>query len=222
MKRISFLPAQFFWALILFNFYALSSWTSPLKILVLVFSLFLLYFTRKASIPYRDTLKNDGEIYLSPVHGVVDSIRTNFSQSDGKSGSHEIRVTVGLWDEKGLYLPTSAEVSHLKAIRGKKMLRGSLADNFHQLNGDYSHTDFEITSKNQAQTLMRFIDCEYEVKPSIWLKSGDRGRGAACFGLYPLGGTLIIYLPQNCDILVFEKERIIPGQTVIAALKESK
>ena len=69
---------------------------------------------------------------------------------------------------------------------------------------------------------MRFIDCTYGHRPSIWLKSGDCGRGAACFGFYPFGGTLIIYLPQNSDILVFEKERVVPGQTVISAFKDVK
>jgi hypothetical protein len=53
----------------------------------------------------------------------------------------------------------------------------------------------------------------------LWVKSGDRGRGGACFGYYPFGGTLLIYLPAKSDILIFEKEKIFPGQSVIAATK---
>ena len=121
---------------------------------------------------------------------------------------------------KVFILPTAGEVSYLKANKGAKIPRNAESNQFYVPTHDLSHTDFVLKSKNQAKSLMRFIDCVYGQRPTIWLKSGDRGRGAACFGNYPFGGTLIIYLPQNSDILVFENERVVPGQTVIAALKD--
>ena len=222
MKRISFIPAQFFYLLVFIWMYSLWNWAFGYKLLVTAIVLVILYATRKASIPYRDTLKNNGEIYLSPVHGIVESIRRDTLGWEEFPGCHEVRISIGGWDEKGLYLPTAAEVSYLKASKGKKVLRGAGAEAFYGPVAELSHTDLVLTSKNQTKTLMRFIDCEYGIRPSIWLKSGDRGRGAACFGHYPFGGTLIIYLPENSDILVFERERIVPGQTVIAALKDAK
>jgi len=222
MRRLSFLPSEIFYGLLILQGYALWNWSIGYKVLVsvLVFSIF--YAFRKASVPYRDTLKNNGEIFLSPVHGVVESIRRDTTTWDDVPVTHEVRISIGGWAEKGLYLPTAGEVSYLKASKGKKIPRNADSQDFYLPLAEVSHTDFVLTSKNQTKSLMRFIDCTYGQRPSVWLKSGDRGRGAACFGYYPFGGTLIIYLPQNSDILVFEKERVVPGQTVIAALKDVK
>ncbi|MBA2404424.1 MAG: hypothetical protein H0V66_06610 [Bdellovibrionales bacterium] len=222
MRRFSFLPTELVYGFLILWFYALWNWSFGYKVLtsVLVFAIF--YAFRKISIPYRDTLKNNGEIFLSPIHGVVESIRRDTSVWDEVPVAHEVRISISGWAEKGLYLPTAGEVSYLKANRGKKIPRGADSQEFYRPMVELSHTDFILTSKNQTKSLMRFIDCTYGQRPTIWLKSGDRGRGAACFGFYPFGGTLIIYLPQNSDILVFEKERVVPGQTVIAAFKDVK
>jgi hypothetical protein len=222
MRRFTFLPAEFVYGFFFLWIYAMWNWSFGYRVLtsILVFTIF--YIFRRSSIPYRDTLKNDGEIFLSPVHGIVESIRRDASTWDELPVSHEIRISIGPFTEKGLYLPTSGEVSFLKANKGKKIPRNADSQDFYLPVAELAHTDFILTSKNQTKSLMRFIDCTHGQRPSIWLKSGDRGRGAACFGFYPFGGTLIIYLPQNSDILVFEKERVVPGQTVIAAFKDVK
>ncbi len=222
MRRFSFLPAELIYGFLILWIYACLNWSFGHKALISILLVTVFYALRRSSIPYRDTLKNNGEIFLSPVHGIVQSIRRDTSTWDDVPFTHEVRISIGPWDEKGLYLPTSGEVSFLKANRGNKIPRYSDSQNFYLPATEIAHTDFILTSKNLTKTLMRFIDCTYGQRPSIWLKSGDRGRGAACFGYYPFGGTLIIYLPQNSDILVFEKERVVPGQTVIAALKDVK
>jgi len=222
MRRFSFLPNLYVYLLLLLGLYGLKNWPLTYKILICLVVFLVFYVFRRSFIPYRDTLKNDGEIYLSPVHGIVESIRRDATSWDEVPFSHEVRISIGPWDEKGLYLPTAGEVSYLKATRGKKIDRGADAQEFYKPTTELSSTELVLTSKNFTKSLMRFIDCTYGQRPSMWLKSGDRGRGAACFGYYPLGGTLIIYLPQNSDILVFEKERVVPGQTVIAALKDVK
>jgi hypothetical protein len=178
--------------------------------------------TRRSQVPYRDTLKNDGEIFLSPVYGEVKSIRRSVELPHTSGSGQEVRISISGWSEKGLYLPTAGEVSYLRATKGLKISRDADPVAFYRPMDLVAHTDLVLTSKNKTQTLMRFVDCKYGARPTIWLKSGDRGRGAACFGYYPFGGTLLIYLPNNSDILVFEKEFVVPGQTVIAALKDSK
>lgn len=220
MKRLFFLPTEFSYGLLALIFYAF--WKMPLiyEIPVLLLSSLILFIFRRSSIPYRDTLKNDGEIYLSPVHGRVESVRHSVSSLDFPSPCHEVRISINFWDEKGLYLPTAGEATYLKATKGKKLHRRSPTHVFYGPVEELSHTDLTLTSKNQTGTLMRFIDCTTGDRPAIWLKSGDRGRGGACFGYYPFGGTLLIYLPASSDVLVYEKEIVVPGQTVIAALKD--
>ena len=222
MKRFTFLPTELVYSFLLLWIYALWNCSLGPKVLTSIFLILIFYICRRTSIPFRDTAKLDGEIFLSPVHGVVESIRRDATTWDEVAVTHEIRISIGPFSEKGLYLPTSGEVSFLKANRGKKIPRNSESQDFYLPASELSHTDFILRSKNQTKSLMRFIDCTYGHRPSIWLKSGDCGRGAACFGFYPFGGTLIIYLPQNSDILVFEKERVVPGQTVIAAFKDVK
>jgi hypothetical protein len=220
MSRLFFLPAEITYSLLALLIYAFVKLPLSFEIPILLLSSLILFLFRRASIPYRDTVKNDGEIYLSPVHGRVASIRHSVSIIDYPSPCHEVRIAISFWDEKGLYLPTSGEVTFLKANKGKKLNRDLETHFFYGPVDDLAHTDLTLMSKNKLQTLMRFIDCNLGIRPTIWLKSGDRGRAGACFGYYPFGGTLLIYLPANSDVLVFENERLIPGQTVIAAIKD--
>lgn len=222
MRRLSFLPAEIFFGLIILLIFGMLSFSLVWKILTILLVCFVLFFFRRAIVPYQDTWKNNGEIYLAPVYGVVESIRRDTDVWEQYPFSHEIRISIGPFKEKGLYLPTAGEISYLKAFVGAKINRYAPAEAFFRPVMDIAHTDIELTSKMQSKSLMRFIDCEYGQRPNLWLKSGDRGRAAACFGHYIFGGTLVIYLPQHSDILVYEKEHIIPGQTVIAAIKDMK
>lgn len=222
MKRFFFLPTTISWGLLVLLVYSWVNWSFGYSLLISVISFVVALVTRRTSVPYRDTLKNDGEIYLSPVYGEVKSIRRNVQLPHIAEEGQEVRISISGWSEKGLYLPTAGEVTFLKATKGLKISREAESVAFYRAMDDVAHTDFVLTSKNKTQTLMRFVDCKYGKRPTIWLKSGDRGRGAACFGYYPFGGTLLIYLPNNSDILIFEKEFVVPGQTVVAALKDSK
>jgi hypothetical protein len=220
MRRFFFLPTEITYGLIALIAWAFIDLPLLLEIPALLIASLVLFIFRRSRVPYRDTLKNDGEIYLSPIHGTIESIRHSVSIFDYPIPCHEVRISINFWDEKGLYLPTSGEVSYLKANRGAKVQRRSPTHVFYGPVEEIAHTDLTLTSKNQTGTLMRFIDCTTGKRPTIWLKSGDRGRGGACFGYYPFGGTLLIYIPDTSDILVYEKERVVPGQTVIAALKD--
>ncbi len=222
MKRFFFLPTSVSWGLFILFIYSWMNWGFGYSLLISVICFLAGLITRRNAVPYRDTLKNDGEIYLSPVNGEVKSIRRNIQLPHISGEGQEIRISISGWTEKGIYLPTAGEVTHLRATKGMKIAREAEPVAFYRAMDDVAHTDFVLTSKNNTQTLMRFVDCKYGSRPTIWLKSGDRGRGAACFGYYPFGGTLLIYLPNNSDILIFEKEFVVPGQTVIAALKDSK
>lgn len=220
MNRLTFLPLSLVYALIALLVISFLKFNLITKLITILFVTIIGILFRRSKVPYIDTFKIDGEMYLSPVYGLVEDIRQNITIPGSKEFGHEIRVSISIFEEKGLYLPSNAEVAYLKAFEGRKIPRNADSKEFFVSADELSHTDFVLNSRNQNQTLIRFIDCKYGKRPYIWLKSGDRGRGAACFGYYPFGGTLLIYLPQNSDILVFVNERIVPGQTVIAAIKD--
>jgi phosphatidylserine decarboxylase len=219
MKRFFFLSKDVFVGLLILIFVAYFFLSGFLKGLIIISALIVLLYLRRYYIPYRDTLKNEGEIYLSPVYGRVESIRRVENSFEFLPEAFEVRISSHFFDEHGLYLPTVGEMSFLRAYKGKGIYRYEKPEKFLGEFTDLAHTDVMLQSKNEVQTVLRFIDCKYGSRPHIWMKSGDRGRGAACFGYYPFGGTLIIYLPLNTDILVYPGEKIYPGQTVIAALR---
>lgn len=220
MKRFFFLQNEISFGLIGLMIWAFVKPPLIVEIPVLLMSSLVLFLFRRRPVNYVDTLKNDGEIYLSPVHGVVESVRYAVEVQDFPSPCHEVRISLNFWDEKGLYLPTTGELTYLRAIKGIKVPRKSTKETFFGPLEKLSHTEFSLLSKNQNLTLMRFIDFKMGKRPTIWLKSGDRGRAGACFGYYPFGGNLLVYLPITSDILVFENEQVVPGQSVIASLKD--
>lgn len=220
MKRFFFLPTFMSLGLLVILLYAFFKLHIVLLIPLILIISFLLFIFRRGYIPYRDTVRDDSEIYMAPVHGKVQSIRFSVTIPDFDFLVHEIRISMSVWDEKGLYLPTTGEVNFLKASKGKKTHRDSLPHYFYGPVDELSHTDFNLISKFENKTLIRFIDCVYGKRPSIWLKSGDRGRAGACFGYYPFGGSLLIYLPATSDVLVYEQETIVPSETVIGTLKD--
>jgi hypothetical protein len=220
MKRFFFLPSEVIYGLFVAIIYAFIRLPLHIEIPVLLLCSLILFLFRRSPVSFQETVKIDGEIFLSPVFGTVESVRHSVTIQDYSGPCHEVRISISFWDQKGMYLPTSGEVTYLKANKGKKINRNSSTDIFYGAIDELSHTDLTLLSKSNNHSLMRFIDCTNGLRPTIWLKSGDRGRGGACFGYYPFGGTLLIYLPENSDILVFTKEKIIPGQTVIAAIKD--
>lgn len=220
MRRFFFLPSEVFFGLLFVWIYTIFALSFGYILLVSIICGVVFFASRRASIPFRDTLKDDGEIFLSPIHGEVKSIRRNVELIDYPEFCHEIRIAISGWTEKGLYLPTSGEVVYLKAVKGRRIAREAEDHEFYGPVDDVAHTDFVLSTNKKNKALLRFIDGKYAKRPTIWLKSGDRGRGAACFGYYPFGGTLLIYLPENTDILVFENEKVVPGQSVIAVLND--
>jgi len=220
MTRSFFLPRPTIYFVIAFYIFAFFKLTFLETTVLTILGLIVVFPFRRPKVTYQETLKTNGEIYLSPVFGTIKSIRYNVEGPENLGPMHEIRIVIDFLNPKGLYLPTSAEVTYLKANRGLGIKTKSDISDFTGDLDKIRHTNFIIQSKNNTKTYLRFVDRPRGVRPSIWLKSGDKGRGAACFGYYPVGGTLLIYLPNNSDILVFESERLRPGESVLASIKD--
>jgi hypothetical protein len=222
MKKLLFLPSAFSWGLLALAIYCIVNLSFGQALLALIPLGMIAFAFRRHSVLMSETSRVEGEIFLSPVNGTVESIRQHVPIMSGDEIGHEVRISISIWDQKGLYLPTFGGVAYLKANKGRKIPRISGSEAFYGAMDEIAHTDLILASKSKTKTLMRFVDAPYGLRPDIWIKSGDRGRGAACFGYYPFGGTLLVYLPKNSDVLVYEAERLTPGQSVIAAIKDPK
>ena len=93
MRRFTFLPTELIYIFFFIWIYAFWNWSFGYKALTSIILLTVFYALRRSSIPYRDTLKNNGEIFLSPVHGIVQSIRRDTSVWDDVPITHEVRIS---------------------------------------------------------------------------------------------------------------------------------
>jgi hypothetical protein len=111
-------------------------------------------------------------------------------------------------------------MEYLKGHRGQLLPRKDLETFDLSKIDEMTKTDLTLRSKYGLMTKLTFIHSRFGKSPKIWMKSGDRGRGAACFGYYPFGGSLIIYIPKPCDVLIIKGEQLVPGHTVLAVTKK--
>ncbi len=219
MNKFFFIPdilIYLFFFLIIGSF----SYLNTIITFTLIFFSFLyLFLFRRHSVKHSEVTGSSGDLFLAPVHGVVKSIRKDVYYSDDSELKNEIRIWLPLRAEKGLYLPDSGEVVFLKKNKGLKVNPNSSEEKFYGYLDDISYTDMVLEMKNNRKSLIRFVDAPLSPRPIIWMKSGDRGKTSACFGYYPFGGTLIVYLPANSEILVFQGEKLKPGLSVMAVIK---
>lgn len=218
IRRLLFLKKRWVLLTLLVMFAALTVLPASIRWPVFCGCAVFLWLHRRQEIPWRDTLKNDGEIFLSPIDGEVVKIGIWTDPDDGQTYG-QLRLKMNFTDNWGLHLPSSSEMEFLKQFQGKSLPRRQLAYLREEELGEFAQTEMLLRSKNGVGSRLRFIHCVNGKVPRIWMKSGDRGRGAACFGHYPFGGSLIVYVPQPSDILVIENEKIEAGQTVLAVFK---
>lgn len=174
-----------------------------------------LFLHRRRQIEWSESLKNDGEILLAPIDGEIVKIAPYFDEEEQKRYT-EIRINTSHYRCWGLYLPYSAEMAYLKESEGKRFPRAELVNLTSEDIRSMGRTDLILKSPSGTTSHIRFIQSVNGRSPKIWMKSGDRGRGAACFGYYPFGGSLIVFVPETSDVLVVEKEKIKAGRNVLA------
>lgn len=175
-----------------------------------------LFIHRKRPVTWNEGMRNDGEIILAPIDGEVVKISSYFDDED-KCNYTAIRINMSHYHAWGLYLPFTSEMAYLKEREGSKRFpRSELATLSNLELKEMSRTDLVLKSPAGLTSHMRFIQCVNGRSPRIWMKSGDHGRGGACFGYYPFGGSLLVFVPENSDILVVENERIRAGESVLA------
>ncbi|MBY0518395.1 MAG: hypothetical protein K2P81_15905 [Bacteriovoracaceae bacterium] len=213
-----FLKKKYVLLLLALALFSLFFFTGFIKFLLFLCCSSLLWLYRRKPVDWQQTEKIEGEIYLSPVDGEVVKI-DKWTDPEAGFEYSEIRVKMSYTDHWGLYLPTASEMEYLKDMPGERMNRKNLSLVTTEQSGPLAKTDMVLRSNSGMASRIRFIHCETGRIPKIWMKSGDRGTGAACFGYYPFGGSLIFYIPMPSDVLVVVNEKIKAGESVLAVCK---
>lgn len=219
IRRNFFIKKNYVVALCVLIFLSWVIVISPYHLVPIFICIVLLFLYRKKTISWKENLKNDGTILLSPVAGVVVSINDFYSEEE-KQHYSELRIVLSPQDYWGLHLPYSSEMEYLKSQRGKFYPRKDLEQLDVGMLESMTKTDLTLRSKYGLSTKMVFLHSRFGKSPKIWMKSGDRGRGAACFGHYPFGGSLLMYIQKPCDVLIVKGEQLEPGTTVLAVVKK--
>jgi hypothetical protein len=178
---------------------------------------FIYFLFRKQKFIYRDRVKRNSNIFVSPVNGVVEKIKNDI-EIDGLK-YREVTILISLFNEWGLYFPMSSEVDKKYETGSKRFFR------FNNLPSDSTelarrkHVEVEFRSKENKSALLRIFPCKVGFKPSIYPMSGDRGIYSSCFGLLPFGGMVQIFLPSEGKLFVEEGDLLLAGESVLANLE---
>lgn len=151
---------------------------------------------RRPTLFLDDQPKGDGLIF-SPVNGSVNSVRSHVKHEVFGPELVEIEFKLPFWKEWGLFLPTAGEV--IDMVEKKEGLYITI------LRPDARRVGVALVKNRLGRSA------------SLNLLPGDRGRSSAPFGHFGLGGKVLLYLTENCEILVQVNEQMIAGQTAVAA-----
>ncbi len=208
---ISVLILFFLWSLSLYLFIGL----------YLLFIIIIGFFTRRISPHHQeDALLKEGVIY-APVNSRVKSITQHVDHPKFGKDLIEVNLTISWLREAGLYLPTGSEVQGLFYEKGKSFFRYFFTlerEEIDKYSGVY--VKFKTTSNEQNEYGIQVIKCFLGQWPQVRVIPGDRGRAQVNFGFLGLGGTVLLYLPSQYEILVKDGQLATAGQTIIAARNE--
>jgi len=71
--------------------------------------------------------------------------------------------------------------------------------------------------KEMGRFGIELIKCPLGLFPRTWVMPGDKGQKGAEIALFPLGGTLLLYLPDNYEILVDKGQYMHVGRTILGS-----
>ncbi len=209
---------HFIFLLLLAVFWLLGSFFFGL-IIFFSYSIVLLLFRKNPSAYQVEPAFKKGVVF-SPVNGSVKSIDYNIIDTKTNLKLTRITLIINPWNESGIYLPIASEIQEFfitglrplfryKRFRPKKLQEKELEKLSLTLQG----VDLGIIR-------MEFIRCVIGLLPEIIVMPGDRGKEQANIGHFPFGGTLLLYLPDNYEILVEEAGKVLAGESLLAGVKK--
>jgi hypothetical protein len=132
------------------------------------------------------------------------------------SNKTEIRITMPWNKEYGIYLPESCEVRELRIDRTPAQFLPDQGPLPEQSERTLTGVCLALKSISGGELGLQFLKFTASRWPSMRVMAGDRGKGRANVGFFPFGGTVLLYLPSNYEILVQKDAPLVAGETLIA------
>tara|TARA_B100001971_G_C18267956_1_gene595938 strand:- start:31817 stop:32467 length:651 start_codon:yes stop_codon:yes gene_type:complete len=198
--------------LIIMNFFPWSIITLWCLGLIIYF-----YTLRRNRINYKEVINIQPDVMLSPVDGVVKEIIPNINDEFHNVIGTKIRFAQGWFDPCGIYLPMACQIRNTEHYDGEYFIRNRESLKF--THGFYRNN---ITLKNKAnkKSYIELVKCPFGRKPKLWVEAGDKGKLASCIGFVPLGGTVVMTVPNDSEIFCKVGDRVRAGETVISGMRD--
>jgi hypothetical protein len=211
MNKKFFISSERFVFLMVLTFFLMFFLSFGTFVLWLIGLCAYLYLIRRNKINYKDHYHPSSEVVISPVNGVVKSVYKKITLED--QGVWQcIEVEIPYFSEWGIYFPMVAEVYHTERQSSNRLFRFQKID----FRKKYSEDRLQFMGRTGHQVVLSLLPCPTSMRPRVWCEAGDRGRLGACAGFFPFGGTVAIYLPVECNVLVSMDDQIVAGETVLA------
>lgn len=206
--------SQFFWILFL--------GLSFLIFGILVFLFFgliyagILVLYRKKPMRPNEAVITKSNILFSPVNGEIKSIRSKVDHPIFGKDLIEVQIVIPWWREWGLFLPANLQVIDRVYRPEKAFFRyGSFLKEGEPQLRDQGHF-LSLGRSGGDEIGLHFVRCLFGGSAQINLYPGDKGKLGARFGFFPWGGTALLYLPGNYEILLNTGEQIVAGESPLA------
>ncbi len=202
-----------------FIFFVLIFGFLTFALILIVPYLGLCYLFRKKMLFLRDNIPPKEGLILSPINGKVLKVRKNWKRSIFGNDRVLLELKINFWNEYGIYFPTSGEVLDF-LVKGRSMFDTSKEPLAREVEKMTKGLAFILEEKNQEQVALQFPKSLLGIFPKIKIMPGDIGQTKACLGHFPLGGKVLLYLPEKYEILVRKGDSLVAGETLIATRPE--
>lgn len=183
----------------------------PIEFFLLwLFLLGLTFFLfRRNAASHKNSLSSSVDIVLSPVTGIVDEIVD-------EQNTKKIKISIPVWGPFGLYMPNSSEITRSEKLGTVRFWRKRKISQF---SGNNERAQVELINKLGQKVSLQVLRCVYGLPAQLWPRAGDKGRSCALMGVFPFGGSIIVEVPAESEILVVKSERVKAGFTILAGMK---
>jgi hypothetical protein len=127
---------------------------------------------------------------------VVSILKFNSMQS--------IDISIPAWGPYGIHAPSKAELQYVGHV--VNFAKPSSIENKDWESLNLKDFDYILTFKTFSGSEYWLILKKFILSPNISLRTGDRCTKGACLGLLPLGGKIILLIPNSMGTLVDMKQ----------------
>ncbi len=184
--------------------------------LLLFYAATLWIFRRKPS-PYRENIVNRAQdLIYAPANARVLSVRKNVDHVIFGKNLNEVQLSIPWWSEAGLYLPIKSEIKDFQSKEGKSYFRFARDPLPDQSSVSVAGVCLSLETNKMQYVGLQFVKCILGQWPEIVVMPGDRGKERVNIGFFPFGGTVLLFLPKEFEVLVNKDNEVIAGETVVA------